>query len=105
MARKSPAEKLADIKRSLEAWEAHAPTSTFFGMTLKQFKDAVSPAIQLHEETDAARRRLSTLIRSRDIAQTKAMRLRQSVSFGIGGDPKFGEDSPLYDHFGYTRKS
>ena len=105
MARKSPAEKLADIKRSLEAWEAHAPTSIFFGKTLEQFKDAVSPAIQLHEETEAARRHISALIRARNIAQAKAMRLRQNVSFGIGGDPKFGEDSLLYDRFGYTRKS
>jgi hypothetical protein len=105
MARKSPAEKLADIKRSLEAWEAHAPTSTFFGMTHRQFKDAVSPAIRLHEEAEAARRHLSKLIRARDVAQAKAMRLRQNVSFGISGDPKFGQDSLLYGRFGYVRKS
>src|SRR5207244_13175006 len=30
------------IQRSLEAWQAHAPASVFFGMTLRQFKDAVS---------------------------------------------------------------
>jgi len=100
VARKSPAEKLADIKQSLEAWKAEAPTSIFFGMTLQQFEDAVSPAIRLHEETEAARLTLSTLIRARDIAQTKAMHLRENVSFGIGGDPKFGEDSLLYERFG-----
>jgi hypothetical protein len=33
------------------------------------------------------------------------MHLRENVSFGIGGDPKFGEDSLLYERFGYVRRS
>jgi hypothetical protein len=105
MARKSPAQKLKDIRRAIEAWERHAPDSVFYGMTLEQFKAAMRPSLQFREDIDHYRRCLKTLPRQRDGADTKAMRLIEGAKYAIGGDPKFGQDSLLYGDFGYVRKS
>ena len=105
MARKSPAQKLTRIQQSIEAWEALAPDSTFFGMTLDQFKAACRPSLQLREEIAAARELLRILIGRRVIADDHLMPQIEGVSFSIGGNPKFGQDSLLYARFGYIRRS
>ena len=105
MARRSPAQKLQRIRRVIEAWEGLASDSTFYGMTLEQFKAGVRPCFQFREEIDYHQACLKLLPHQRDEADNKAMELVDGVAFGVGGDPKFGLDSLLYGRLGYVRKS
>jgi hypothetical protein len=72
-----------------------APDSVFFGMTLAGFKAAVRPCFQVREQIDYHQACLKPLPHQRNRADNEAMRLVDGVSFGVAGDPKFGQDSLL----------
>jgi hypothetical protein len=93
------------MQKMLTAWEEIAPTKSFGGMTLDQFKAAAAPA-------QAARRRIAELetqmtqaINDRDAADAAFNAKAQLVVNGILADPTEGPDSSLYEAMGYTRKS
>jgi hypothetical protein len=93
------------IERMTNAWETLAPDKSFGGMTLTQFKAVAAPSL-------AVRRRLQEL--DDQVTQAKAERNTADEEFdtradqvvaGVLADPTEGPDSPLYEAFGYTRKS
>ena len=105
MARKSPADKIRQIRRVISAWERLAPDAVFYGMTLAQFRAAVQPSIDTRDQIDDHMRHVKLLTGQRDFVDVEAMRLVEGVSLAVQGNPKFGQDSLLYGQMGYVRKS
>lgn len=105
MARRSPAETLRHIHRVMRAWERLAPNSVFYGMTLAQFRDAARPSLETRAEIADLERRLKQLLHQRKFADSRFMQEVEGVVSGVKGDPKFGQDSPLYAAMGYVLKS
>jgi hypothetical protein len=93
------------IDRFVRAWTELAPTASFAGMTLDQFKTATAPS-------NAEREQLSLLavMQAAGIGRRKAADLASQVATdlvvnAIRGDPAFGSDSALYRALGFTTKS
>lgn len=101
----SPKNTEDKINRMINAWRTLAPDKSFGGMTLTQFEAVAAPSLE-------ARRRIADLDHQR--AQVSTERDRADETFdnksklvvaGVLADPDFGDDSALYEGFGYTRKS
>jgi hypothetical protein len=101
----TPKDNEQKIVRMLGAWESLAPAKTFAGMTLQQFRAAVEPALDARRRLDALDAQRQSLTAARDSADDEALRRAQQVVAGVLADPTEGPDSPLYEAFGYTRKS
>ena len=101
----TPKENEAKYKRFLAALKTLAPTKTFSGITLADFvaqcekSDAPRDAIvqiddqRLQEEA------------TRDTTDITTMKMCEMLKNGVIADPEFGDDSALYEAFGYVRKS
>jgi hypothetical protein len=103
VARRSPAAKLAHILRVIRAWENSARDSSFFGMTLEQFKAAVRPSIELHARIANLQESLRMAIKQRNVADAKSMELCMNVGFAVKGNRRYGADSVLIAEMGYVR--
>lgn len=89
----------------LAAWEEQAPSAKFSGMTLAQFKEAVKPSFD-HRETIITSDAGASVARvKRNSADIETNDLADKVVNSVKGDPNFGEDSALYNAFGYVLKS
>ena len=93
------------IDKIINAWETLAPTKTFGGMTLSQFKEAVFPSKELRGLIETLETQLAQAIDQRDMADKNSTAIVQRVVAGVLADPTEGDDSPLYGAFGYTRRS
>ena len=104
MARTSPAEQRARILKVTAAWSREAPRTSFWGMTLVQFKAAVQPCLDRHEEVEDLRRRLRIAIGQRNAESKRVSRLISGVGSSVRGDPNHAADSDLYEAMGFTRE-
>jgi len=86
-------------------WESLAPTKSYFGMTLDQFKTTVQPSIAARELIKDLENQLTHAINQRDAADEVSLEKMQGVVAGVKADPTEGPDSSLLEAFGYTRKS
>jgi len=82
-----------------------APTKSFFGMTLDQFKTAVQPSLAAREMIKDLENQLTHAINQRDAADAVSLEKMQGVVAGVKADPTEGPNSSLLEAFGYTRKS
>jgi hypothetical protein len=105
MARKSPADVIAQIKTVTGAWEEFAPHTAFYGLTLREFKEKARPSHSARTEIENLQRRLAHATRRRNAADARTMRLVQGIVAGVIGNPDHGQDSVLYEAMGYVRKS
>jgi hypothetical protein len=93
------------LERMLNAWRTLAPEKTFGGMTLAQFEAACAPSTQSRADIDELQDRMTQAMARRDAADDNTANKIQLVVAGVLADPTEGPDSPLYEAFGYTRKS
>lgn len=93
------------IRRMISGWESLAPTKSFFGMTLDQFKTAMQPPLAARELIRDLENQLTQAINQRDAADEVALAQMQGVVAGVNADPTEGPNSSLLEAFGYTRKS
>ncbi len=91
--------------RFLNAWTTLAPDKTFGGVTLAEFSAQVG-------KSNSPRQRLVELDDERTAEETKrdnedknSLKLCERVKNGVIADPDFGDDSALYEAFGFVRKS
>src|SRR5262245_19323282 len=87
MARKSPAQKLEDLLKALRAWEHLRPNRSFYGLTLEQFKQAIRPSLDARAELEDLDKRRRIVMRKRDAADVRSLRLRRGVVYAVQGDP------------------
>ena len=93
------------IRRTTSGWESLAPTKSYFGMTLDQFKTAVQPSLAARERIKDLENQLAQAINQRDAADEVSLEKIQGVVAGVNADPTEGPNSSLLEAFGYTRKS
>ena len=90
------------IRRMISGWESLAPTKSFFGMTLDQFKTAVAPSLAARELIRDLENQLAQAINQRDAADEVSVAKMQGVVAGVNADPTEGPNSSLLEAFGYT---
>lgn len=93
------------FERVNNAWRTLAPNKTFGGMTLMQFEEACLPSQEARNLVEELQDRMTKALAGRDAADVNTAAKIQLVVAGVIGDPTEGPDSPLYEAFGYTRKS
>ncbi|HXI23289.1 MAG TPA: hypothetical protein VNG71_05385 [Pyrinomonadaceae bacterium] len=93
------------MRTMINAWETLAPTKSFGGMTLEQFKALAEPAFAARQRIADLESQMTAAINERDAADTAFSAKAQLVVNGVLADPSEGPDSSLYEAFGYTRKS
>lgn len=89
----------------VNAWETLAPTKSFGGMTLAQFKTVVAPSLAARARIADLEAQMTQAINDRDAADAVFLAQAQLVINGVLADPTEGPDSSLYEAMGYTRKS
>ncbi|HEX8187130.1 MAG TPA: hypothetical protein VF586_02195 [Pyrinomonadaceae bacterium] len=101
----SPKNFMEKIERMINAWRTMAPQKSFGGMTLSQFQEAAEPSRAIRQRIEDYENLLSHAIVERDNDDDALNDKVQLIVAGILADPTEGPDSPLYEAFGYTRKS
>jgi hypothetical protein len=103
---KGPKDTEEKMERMLNAWRTLAPDKSFGGMTLAQFEStAVGPSRAARLRIDDLNDQLTQALATREQADETFATKAQLVTNGVLADPTEGPDSPLYEAFGYTRKS
>lgn len=93
------------LERIINAWSTLAPDKSFGGMTLAQFKAACAPSTETRVLIVELQNKLVEALADRDTADDDTLAKIQLVVNGVLADPTEGPDSPLYEAFGYKRKS
>lgn len=96
---------LAKLEETESAWETLAPNETFYGLTLAEFKAKVKTArdddaliLNLEQQLATARNRKADNLED-------ALAVEKNVVRAIGGDPKHGQNSDLWEATGRVRTS
>ncbi len=97
--------KMNKISRVIKAWETLAPTSTFGGLTLEQYKTRTKPLFDQLDKLAGLDNEVTDAQKQRDTSLDDGHGATLLVVNAVKGDPTFGEDSPLYSAMGYVRKS
>jgi hypothetical protein len=93
------------LKRMVNTWETMAPTKTFGGVTLDQFKSGIAPSLAARDLIADLNDQLIKAGNDRDQADVESLALAQRVVNGVLAEPTEGPNSSVYEGFGYTRKS
>ena len=93
------------LEQVVNAWQTLAPTQSFGGMTLAQFKTAIQPSLDTRASIASLENQLLAAQNARDDADKVSLDKVQLVINGVIGDPAHGPDSDLYEAMGYVRKS
>ena len=93
------------IERMINAWRTIAPQKSFGGMSLSQFQEAAEPSRDIRLRIEDYQNYLTQALAERERADDAFNAKAQLVVAGILADPTEGPDSPLYEAFGYVRKS
>ncbi len=93
------------LTRIINAWTIQAADKSFAGMTLAQFKTAVEPSFAARRTLNDLEAQRALASNARDDADKVSMDRADKVVASVVGDVEFGDDSSLYESFGYTRKS
>ena len=101
----TPKDVLAEINTFTQAWSDLAPTASFAGLTLDQYKAKVKASLDARDEIDQLNNKLTSAQDKRDAADVIASGIKQKVVKAVVGDVNYGDDSDLYDAMGYVRKS
>jgi hypothetical protein len=93
------------IEKMLNAWETLAPTKSFGGMTLTQFKAVTDPCLAARARIRDLEAQMTEALNDRDTSDSAFLDKAQFVVAGVKADPTEGPDSSLVEAFGGTRKS
>jgi len=93
------------LKQVVSAWETLAPTKSFGGMTLEQFKVKVNPSLDVRDQITVLGNQAIEAGTRRDDADAISNNVTLLVVNAVKGDPEHGEDGALYAAMGYIRKS
>jgi hypothetical protein len=89
----------------INAWSTLAPTASFGGMTLAQYKAKVQPTFDTRSAIAVIEAQRTSALDARDDADAATVPVNLLVVNAVKGDPAHGEDSDLYEAMGYVRKS
>ena len=92
------------LRTMINAWETLAPTKSFGGMTLAQFKAIAEPSFTARQRIADLESQMTQAINDRDASDTTALAQAQLVVAGVLADPTEGKNSSLYEAMGYVRQ-
>ena len=95
-----PKEVEDQIRTRISGWESLAPTKSFFGMTLDQFKTEMQPPLAARELIKDLENQLTQAQNQRDAADEVSVAKMQGVVAGVHADPTEGPNSSLLEAFG-----
>jgi len=98
---KNPTRIVRKVDEVVTAWEQLAPTSTFAGMNLAEFRAAVDPSKAERLRTAELEAELSGAAGRRALADLNTNEKLKLVVAAVKGDPAHGENSALYRAMGY----
>jgi hypothetical protein len=87
------------------AWEDHAPTASFAGMTQAQFLTATKPSTDTRSDLVSMTAQRRAKADARDQADTASRDTIQRVVAAVRADPNYGPDSPLLAAMSYVTRS
>jgi hypothetical protein len=94
-----------DTQKIIDAWSELAPTATFAGMTLAQFKIKVQPSFDTRTKIGTLEIDLKAQQDLRDQVDVPTEVANDQVVKAVVADVNYGDDSALYERMGYVRKS
>jgi hypothetical protein len=98
---KNPNRIVRKVDEVVMAWEQLAPSATFAGMTLAEFRTAVDPSKAERLRTAELEAELSGAAGRRALADLNTNDKLKLVVAAVKGDPAHGENSALYRAMGY----
>jgi hypothetical protein len=101
----TPKDNKDKLDRIINAWQTLTPTKKFAGMSLDEFKAAVKPSYDTREELRSLKEQVNAKQAERDHVDEESLTKAQMVVNAVLADSAEGPDSPLYEGFGYKRKS
>jgi hypothetical protein len=101
----NPAEIQQNITDITNAWTELAPTATFAGLTLAQYKAAVKPSVDARSTITSLDEQMDSAIVTRDKVDVNTEKTNKLVIKSVVGDVNYGDDSALYEKMGYVRSS
>ena len=101
----SPKQIEQRLRQAISSWETMAPTKSFGGLTLDQFKTQTAPSFTKRATIANLDQQLTQEINDRATADETSLGLLQRVIAGILADPTEGPDSSLIEGVGRTRQS
>jgi hypothetical protein len=100
-----PGQIETDTQAILDAWGELAKTATFNGMTLAQYTAAVQPSFDARTKITNIETDLKAAMDDRDAVDVTTQQVNDLVVKSVVADKNYGDDSALYERFGYVRKS
>ena len=101
----APKSVITDTDLIKAAWNQYGVNASFGGMTYAQYEAKVKPSYDARADIANMELALKGLMNDRDTADGVTLAANLAVIKGIVGDPKYGDDSDLYEACGYIRKS
>ena len=91
---------------TITAWETLAPTKSFGGMTLAEFKAKVKPSIDARQRIRTLDAQMTEAIKDRETGDEAVAEALELVVNGVRADKTVGgADGALYKEMGYIPKS
>jgi hypothetical protein len=100
-----PGQVETDTQAILDAWGELAKTATFNGMTLAEYTAAVQPSFDARTKITNIETDLKAAMDDRDVVDVTTTQINDGVVKSVVADKNYGDDSALYERFGYVRKS
>ena len=94
---------LADLIAT--AWADHAADSTFAGMTLQQYRNAIKPSLDTRDALVSLTAQSRAKRDERGLTDASTRDAMQRVVAAVKADPEHGMDSPLLAAMGYVTRS
>lgn len=93
------------LRQVLVAWRTLRPDKSFSGMAVDQFEQRLQPSFDARAGLNRLKAEMAAAQDNRVKADRESLRVLNLVVNAVKGDPEEGEDSQLYEAFGYVRKS
>ena len=101
----APKKNEKKLRQAISSWETMAPTKSFGGLTIDQFKTQTAPSFTTRDTIANLEQQMTQAINDRVTADEISLALLQRVIAGILADPTEGPDSSLIEGVGRTRQS
>ena len=102
---KSPKKIEEIIQRALSALRDGAPTKKFNNKGLAELEVQAEKSMAPRRRLDEIANEETEQIALRDSEDIKTLKMIDQIVSGIKGDDEFGDDSALYEMFGFIRRS
>ena len=102
---KSPKKNEEIIQRALNALRSSAPDKKFNNKGLADLQAQAEKSMAVRRRLIEIKNEETERIAERETEDAKTLKMIEQIVAGIVGDDDYGDDSALYEMFGFIRKS